>query len=148
MKKLVLLGIFYLFIVFSCEKVPYSDYPDNLFGDIEKTWHFDSISIEGERNNRRETLSCVADDKYVFRYDKTLTYFNNQTEYFFQVDGWACGDSNVFEIQLWDFIQDTLLEIDGTIYEIDLLEKDEMVLRLENPLRESGYDYRFFYPRD
>ncbi len=148
MIKHIIKAIGILVLCSSCNKIQYSDYPEHLFGEIEKTWHLDSVSINGSRDSRKATLSCVSDDKYVFRYDNTLTYFNNQTEYICMADGWACGDTNIFAIQPWNLLQDTLLEIEGTVYEIDLLEMDEMVLRIKNEQRESGYDYSFYYPRD
>jgi hypothetical protein len=150
--------LLFISILFSkgCEKTnEYEEYSKNLSGKIEKEWHLDSISIQGSRVNLKATLPCVSDDKFVFRYDNTYTYFNNQTEHMLLPDGYACGDSLIFDILLWEILSDTLLNLNGTSYEIDLLAQDEMVLRKQNDFlqlqlgkAEKVYDYKFYYARE
>lgn len=152
------LGFFILITLLfhtGCDNDPYyTEYSENLTGKIEKEWHLDSLSIRGDKQNRTATVSCVSDDKYIFRYDNTLTYFNNMTEYILLAEGYGCGDSALFEIQLWEIVSDTLLDLNGTTYEIESLTEKEMVLRLPNEIMRldeasegAGYDYKFFYAR-
>lgn len=154
--SLIRLFILLMAVVLSgCEEKPfYSEFSKNLTGEIEKEWHLDSLSIRGDKLNRAATPPCVADDKYIFRYDNTLTYFNNMTEYILLPEGFGCGDSTLFEIQLWEIISDTLLNLNGKTYEIESLTEKEMVLRLQNEIMRlddssegSGFDYKFFYAR-
>ncbi|MDA3821481.1 MAG: hypothetical protein PF450_02555 [Bacteroidales bacterium] len=142
-------------LVSSCSKDPiYTKYSEHLTGEIEKEWHLDSVSIQGDKSKLEATPECVSDDQYIFRYENTYTYFNNQTEFMLIVAGMGCGEQTIFDIRIWEIVQDTMLDLNGTPYIIDKLTEDEMVLKLKNELLEysefnpaSIYDFKFFYAR-
>jgi len=71
------------------------------------------------------------------------------------VGGMGCGEKSIFDIRPWEIIQDTMLDLDGTLYIIDKLTEDEMVLKIKNEVLEfselnpaSIYDFSFFYARE
>jgi hypothetical protein len=156
MKRIFIYISVLLLIAASCNKDPfYSEYSENLSGEIEKEWHLDSVSIRGDKNRLKATFDCVSDDKYIFRYENTYTYFNNQTEFILIIGGMGCGEQTTFDIRLWEIMQDTMIDLNGTVYIIDKLTEDEMVLKIKNELLEyselnpaSIYDFSFFYARE
>lgn len=145
-----------LFLASSCEKKPYyNNYTENLTGEIEKEWHLDSISIDGDRQNIRAAAACISDDKFIFRYDNTVTFYNNQTQYLRHGDSFNCRDTLIYDILLWDITEDTLLNLNGKVYKIDSLSEYEMVLRMQNQSKKKQmadslypYDYEYYYARE